>query len=100
MTNEQATAKSAELNALRALDANVAWQMLRKRISDAHERHLLGLSDRSKTPEERSQHVEAYHLANDLKGYVPDRIARLENELREFVNGIEVVDSRVVDALQ
>jgi hypothetical protein len=85
MNATEASAKAQELAALRQLRDNPAWQcIVASRIQDACERHLLGISDRAATQEQRTQHLEAYHLAKELEVLVPERIAMLERELAEF----------------
>lgn len=85
MNANEASAKAQELAALRQLRDNPAWQnVVAQRIRDAYERHLLGISDRNATAEQRAQHLEAYHLARELDALVPERIAMLEREVREW----------------
>jgi len=93
MNATDAAAKAQELTALRQIRDNAAWQrVIAPRIREAHERHLTGLADRSATGESRSQHLEAYHLARELDALVPERIAMLERELREWAGAEDVGD--------
>jgi hypothetical protein len=100
MTPTEATSSAQLLHAFRQLTINQAWkEIIAPKLMEAHERHLLGLSDRSITPDERTAHVEAYHLAKELESIVPERIAALEKQLNEWMQRNDIVDSRIADAL-
>ena len=100
MTAAEATAAAQLLHSFRQLSASPAWSdYIAPRIRDAHEHHLLGVTDRGAAPEERSQHLEAYHLARDLEAMVPERIAALEKQLADWVKSQDLVDSRLMDML-
>jgi len=100
MTQAEATSAAQMLVAFRQLAGNSAWrELIAPRLREAHERHLLGICDRSAPAEQRAQHLEAYHLARELEGLVPEKIAALERQLGDWVKSQEVVDSRLLDAL-
>lgn len=100
MTADQAQADAETLRSLKALRNSPAWQQcIAPAFASALERHLTGLSNRDLTPDQRTQHVEAYHLAVDLSSLIPYRIKRLEKTLAQYLTENDIVDSRLADSL-
>lgn len=100
MNSAGATAAAELLTALRALQQNQAWRdLVAPRIKEAVELHSAGISDRGKTALERGEHLEAYHLSNELAALVPDRITSLEAQLTGWARSQNSVETGVADAL-
>lgn len=101
MTPDQASARAQELKELQALQTNPAFKrVLVARFEQAREEHLEGSTKKSLTPAERSEHIEAYHLAIDLLALVPGRIEKLRKELSEFEGRTGASTFKVSDALR
>lgn len=82
MSTQTISDKARELDELRALSALPAWKdRLLPFITKRRDAHLSGGMAKNSTPEKRAEHVEAYHLANDLLAYVADRIEVLTDEI-------------------
>lgn len=81
----EAGEKGYRLKAFRDLLANPAWKeefapLLDRARHDHHE----GCAALRKTPAERAEHIQAYHLAEELLGYVQNRIESLAAELQQY----------------
>lgn len=85
MTAEETERKAYLLQAFRALVANPAWtQEVAPRIAKAAVEHNDGCKARGKTPEQRAEHVEAAHLAEELETFCAKRIESLHREITAF----------------
>lgn len=84
-TEEQASAVGYLLHAFRALKENPAWtNEFAPRIAEAVKTHADGCRERTKTPLERAEHVEASYLAEELAGFCTKRIGELEADLAAY----------------
>jgi hypothetical protein len=82
VTPEEASKKAYLLQAFRQIVANPAWvEEIAPKIAAAERDHNDGCTARNKTPAQRSEHVEAVHLARDLKGFCEKRIADLTADM-------------------
>lgn len=101
MTPEQASTRAQELKDLLALEANPAFQsVVVKRFEQAKDEHLTGSTKKGSTPEQRAEHIEAYHLALDLLTLVPSRIAKLRKDLSEHESKAGSTTFKTSDALR
>jgi hypothetical protein len=96
----EAGEKSQRLQEFRALLANAAWQEeFAPQLLAAYAAHLEGSTQRGKSPQERAEHIEAFHLAAELESFCRRRVDLLEKELRDYSRRAAAVDARVADAL-
>ncbi len=84
MSTPTMSEKRKELDELRSLSANPGWKyVLLPLIERRRKAHNEAGMAKNSTPERRAEHVEAWHLANDLVEHVPNRIAALSKEIAE-----------------
>ena len=77
--------KMGLLRSFRALAENKAWsEEILPMIQQAYVEHADGCAELASTPDKRTEHVQAYHLAKGLMNHCRERIERLEEEVRQY----------------
>jgi hypothetical protein len=85
ISDEDAQKAAEELEALRRLLACDGWtKFLTGWLASKQAEHLGGMSALSSTPEKRSEHVQAWHLAKDAPDYPAKRVESLTNLLKRY----------------
>lgn len=82
---QQASEKSYRLHAFRELLLNPAWQEeVEPLLVKLHMEHLEGSTAINRRPEQRAEHIQAFHMAEHLRDFARVRIDVLERELQQF----------------
>lgn len=84
LSQQEARQKEGRLRDLLALLSNPQWQEFARRLTRHHREHLEAATDRARTPEQRTAHIEAYHLARELEEWLPLQLESLQEELTDY----------------
>lgn len=98
--DQECSAASHKLAAYRDLLENPAWQEeIAPKIKAGVAISIDGLSCIGRTPQERSEHLHAYHLFRELSDLIPKKMAALEKDLRAYSEKQPVMGIRASDAI-
>ena len=86
ITDEQADGYKRELKALNELAASPGWKLFAPKLAENEKARLQGCTAKGVTPEKRAEHIEGYHDAVELAGWLPKRIEFLTAKVREYHN--------------
>lgn len=100
-TSEQASEVSVKLHDWKALLANPVWrEVLAPRIQKAACEAEAGCTDRAKSPADRAEHIEAYHVLSELAAFPAAEVAKMLSELQQWARSDGSPTSmRVMDAM-
>lgn len=98
-TDKEAQDAAEKLRALQALAKNPMWVEFVAKVKEARKRHGDGVRARDKTAEQRSEHVEASFLADELDEWHAKQTDAIMSALREYQKRTSEMSMAVLDAM-